>query len=542
MMPQDNPHEPIYRRLAVGFLLLCMGMGLFTTGHYGMTWDEPFRFAGGDSKLDYYKGLLSGETPDRQTSSYPGLFDLPLALFHEQFPNLGTRSQKGHVYSFLFGMLGILSAWRLTARLGGERAGLWALLFLATLPRYYGHMFFNPKDIPLAGTYIFGLWALVACFSRLPSVPWKYVVWIGVAGGLSMSTRIAGFLIFCYFGLFALIYVAAKYGVNLRSGQSVRSLPWLSDIKLWVLRGFAAGAIGFSILFLFWPTVHRNPFSGASQALETVQSYSWSGVVLMDGHFWEASNLPFYYIPYWIVYTTPEHILLLLALGMALGVITVVSYGRSGLWPSACKWIPRSLIVFAWIFPLGYMLWKDPVIYDGLRHFLFVLPPMVCVAALGFEWILRQIERAGRPRFIVVLQAVMALAAGLVTIEMVRLHPYQYVYFNQISGGLPGAFGRDETDYWGLSHKEAAEWLNAHVEEIDPGGERIFRVHQLYSFWMLQEHLNSSRFEVTAEPEGADFFVSMTRFNFHNSYPEADLLHAVERKGIPLCFIFSLAE
>jgi len=39
--------------------------------------------------------------------------------------------------------------------------------------------------------------------------------------------------------------------------------------------------------------------------------------------------------------------------------------------------------------------------------------------------------------------------------------------------------------------------------------------------------------------EGADFFVSITRFNLHSSYPEAELLHIVERQGVPLCFIYS---
>ena len=49
----------------------------------------------GIQKLAYYEELLSGGEPDIQSSSYPGLFDLPLAIVHNQFSDWGTRSQKG---------------------------------------------------------------------------------------------------------------------------------------------------------------------------------------------------------------------------------------------------------------------------------------------------------------------------------------------------------------------------------------------------------------------------------------------------------------
>jgi hypothetical protein len=134
------------------------------------------------------------------------------------------------------------------------------------------------------------------------------------------------------------------------------------------------------------------------------------------------------------------------------------------------------------------------------------------------------------------------LFVGLVLLSMFQLHPYQYIYFNPTSGGLEGAYNRDETDYWGLSHKEAGEWLNQHIESINPQGDRVYRVHQRYSRWMLQEALNPDRFELWKPREGADFFVSVTRFNVHTSYPDARLIHVVQRSGVPLCFIFDFNQ
>lgn len=524
-------------RLSLFLFAAVVVMASFTVTDYGLSWDERFRFQGGDDKLEYYSQLLAGERPDPQRSTYPGLFDLPLAIAHEWFPDLGTRSQKGHVWSVCFGLLGLWSVWRLTAIIGGERAAFWALLFLATLPRYYGHMFFNPKDIPLAGTYAFGCWALVSLFARLPSVSWKWVVWIGVTAGLSMSCRVAGFLILCYFGLFVGVYLLVKY---LKEKDSLSGA--LNDFRFWGLRGAVSGLIAFAILFVFWPTIHANPFGSMGASVEQAQNFGWGGSVLMDGHFWKAADLPIYYLPYWLFRTTPEHLILLYVVALFSGIAWLYASFRSRQWPEYGVLLSRLVLVFSGIFPIAYIIWKDPVLYDGMRHILFAIPLLTAVSALALEWCLRRVEAAGRQTFSYILQAGVATSVAIVVFNMWQLHPYQYVYFNSLSGGLAGAYNRDETDYWGLSHKEAGEWLNQYVEKLDPDAERVYKVHLRYSRWMLKEALDPNRLEVWQPREGADFFVSVTRFNLHQSYPEATLLHVVERQGVPLCFIFSLSE
>ena len=539
-----TPNRPVHARWFQGACLLYMlilSVCVISLSDYGMTWDEVFRFSGGDAKLAYYEGLSRGEAVNPPGDSYPGLFDLPVAWVHSRFPEWGTRSEIGHIYSLFFGAVGLLAAWRTSARLGGERAGFWALLLLATTPRYYGHMFFNPKDIPLAATYALGIWALVAAFKEMPQMKWRSVVWIGLSAGLAMSTRIAGFLILCYFGLFVLIYLMFRFICGIRRGDSGNVRQLFRAIGYWLARGGLAGALAFIVVFPFWPALHQNPFERAAATVGTVQSFDWSGKVLMDGYFWDAGNLPIYYIPYWLVRTLPEMILLLLAAGVIL-LLRMGMRGRRCEGLSAGGILSVGVLLFAFVFPLIYLMIIQPTLYDGMRHFLFVLPSLVIAAALSFEWLLRIVREANGAKLAVFLQVALVGAVMLVVIEMVRLHPYQYLYFNQASGGLPAAYTRDETDYWGLSHKEAGTWLNALAEDLDPQGERTFKVHQRYSRWMLKEALDPERFEMTPEREGADFFVSVTRFNLHVSYPEAELIHVVERRGVPLCFIFQLDQ
>lgn len=52
----------------------------------------------------------------------------------------------------------------------------------------------------------------------------------------------------------------------------------------------------------------------------------------------------------------------------------------------------------------------------------------------------------------------LVLAPGIVGI--VRLHPYEYIYYNELVGGVRGAFRSFEMDYWCTSYREAMDWIN----------------------------------------------------------------------------------
>jgi len=523
-------------RAAVVLFVAVAAIGAATVDHYGMSWDEPMRFEGGDAKLAYYQALFAGEETPDMNDRYPGLFDLTLAVWRHAFPSWGHRVWKGHVLSLLFGLAGLLAVWRTAAFVGGERAGFWALALLATLPRYYGHMFFNPKDIPLAGTYALGVWALVRACGALPRPGWRHAVWVGLAAGLAMATRVAGFLILVYFGAFAGMAVLAAAA---RHRRRFGRCPWRAAAKrafaFWLPRGVVSGAVALGAMLPFWPAAHGNPFAHVGRTAESVQSFGWGGHVLMHGRFFEAADLPLYYLPYWIGATTPEPTLLLLLAAAAAGIGALA---RRRALPGR-RLGPTAVVAVAFLFPSAYIVGSDPELYDGLRHALFTLPPMAACAALGLEGTLRALERRGKGVASRALQYGAGCAAAVVAVEMVSLHPYQYVYFNQVAGGLKGAYMRDETDYWGLSHREAAAWLNRYVERIDPDGDRRFTVYQPYSTWMLGAFL-APRVETSRDPSRADFYVAVTRYNFHLEVPNAELLKTIDRQGVPLCFIMEM--
>jgi hypothetical protein len=184
------------------------------------------------------------------------------------------------------------------------------------------------------------------------------------------------------------------------------------------------------------------------------------------------------------------------------------------------------MLALVWcILPLlGFALTRAPL-YDNFRQVLFILPPLFMLAGLAFEKIRR-----------LPLQiAIIALAVMPGVIEGLRLHPYEYIYYNRLVGGVQGAFRRFELDYWGTSYREAAAYLDATA----PANATVWVEGPTH---LLQEYARPDlKIYSTYEPERAghyDYVVALTRFDLDlASYPEAPVEHVIERQGALLTVI-----
>ncbi len=52
---------------------------------------------------------------------------------------------------------------------------------------------------------------------------------------------------------------------------------------------------------------------------------------------------------------------------------------------------------------------------------------------------------------------------------MIRLHPYQYTYFNDVAGTVRKADDLFMLDYWGLAFKQASDGLHEQLAEQHEG-------------------------------------------------------------------------
>jgi tetratricopeptide (TPR) repeat protein len=121
--------------------------------------------------------------------------------------------------------------------------------------------------------------------------------------------------------------------------------------------------------------------------------------------------------------------------------------------------LPVFIALFAAVFPLFYIIYKDSILHDGWRHLGFVYPTMTIVAALFFNEIAGFVgdNKAGKYALAFAIGMMMAEPAYFIA----RNAKFPYVYFNLASGGMRGNFSQYETDYWGVSMKPALDWLEA---------------------------------------------------------------------------------
>ena len=189
--------------------------------------------------------------------------------------------------------------------------------------------------------------------------------------------------------------------------------------------------------------------------------------------------------------------------------------------------------------PVASVLWSHPILYDGIRHVLFVIPPLAVLAGVTVA----SFVAWARPRWARVAVAAALTASVVVTAaDMWRLHPYESVYFNRsVAGGLHGAFGRFETDYWGQSYKEGVEWLAANYERAKPGRTRVANCNTpfLTGYYLEQSADRRARFESVGLDEAPDVVLATTRW----SCPEkiaGRVLHVVTRADTPLCYVIEV--
>jgi len=182
---------------------------------FGITWDEPVHFASGDlyldRVLDYGWSLNISDSDFEGSMQYYGpVFDIWGAFNHRLFSeHLGILAPDNarHLHLILAGVLTVFFTFLLVQRALTSRIAIFSSLFLISFPRFIGHTFNNPKDIPLACIFVLSIYLY---YLRLTTGKKIYSLLLVVAGGIGFATRIqyviVPFLILSY----TIIYICIK--------------------------------------------------------------------------------------------------------------------------------------------------------------------------------------------------------------------------------------------------------------------------------------------------------------------------------------------
>jgi Dolichyl-phosphate-mannose-protein mannosyltransferase len=516
----------VFDRLAVVVLGVVGVVALLTFRDYGLSWDDYTHSEYGDLLLKFY---LSGLRDQRALSwvnlyYYGGGFDLLAALAAKLLPF--TLFETRRLMGAAVGVLGLFVTWRIGRRVGGPPAGLIALVLLAACPLYYGHMFMNPKDSPFAVAMTIFLLGLVRTFEDYPRLSIATGALLGAGFGLSFGSRIMG----AFGAIDALAALVFIFAIDSRA-CAIRSAG--ARLGRFVLALVPVMVLAYAVMALVWPWSVGDPLN----PLRAVEYFSrffekpWQE--LFDGRVISVPDMPRSYVPTLFALKLPV-ILSVLGFGGAAGALVAAFRGKL----AANRRAVLLLVALAALLPLAVTIALRPAMYNGIRHFVFVLPPLAVLGGLAAAFLVEIAAR--RLRFPPIAAAlVLVVGAAVPVVEMARLHPYEYTDFNWLSGGVAGARDRYMLDYWGLSFKQASQALRARLaerHETKPS-DRRWKLAVCGPHRSPQVELGDD-FETTWDPTGADF--AMMLGEFYCAKLDAPLLVEIVRDGVTFARVYDI--
>jgi hypothetical protein len=456
--------------LAVVVLLaVVVAVALWTVGDYAITLDEFNADEYGGKSLAWYTSWFtdrsSFDSVEETLWFYGPWFHILVTLV--QSLDLLEHWTTRHALTFLLGLTAIAVLLPIGRLAGGRWAGLVAIVLCLTTGYLYGSMFYTPIDVP----FMFAMtWSTLAIMlMAVPIVPrWPATIATGLLTGLAIATRSLGLISHAY-----LIGAMTLCGLEafMRNGCSARR-----DLLRIGVRTIAAMAIAWLTAIALWPWLQvGNPIAQFTDAFVYFANHPGSWRFQHWGELVRTTALPWSYVPAQLFARLPEVFLLLLGVGALSGIGSALAMlrfasGPQPRWPKLKEALlstaqaRQPLIVWAAaILPIAAIIVQRSTLYDGIRHVLFLIPMLAVIAAFGFLRLIPLVRQ-----FPVITAALTGAYLACTVQTFALLHPLQYAAFNRFAGGVSGAYGRFDLDYWSLAVLPALRQLEDRIDREDP--------------------------------------------------------------------------
>lgn len=431
------------------FFIVLTAIGLFTAADYGLPCDEPAeRVILQENIKEYAYHLLGANSPaiqsynqhdigrisesverDHGQSAY--YLAAPLLALADTAPNL--LMILWHAYTWLWFMAGVFALYVLTRELQLNRLLACATsLILYLSPRFFAEGHYNNKDVVLLSLVLCTL-ATGARFLREPTV--GRAMLFSLAGSLATNTKIVGAFAWGLMGI-AMIVSWSKNG-----GLTPRRVK---------LGGLAI--VSYVAFYAFiTPALWTDPLGYFAYVLHNATGFSrWTGVVLFKGAVYDPTHgllLPHSYLPTMVAVTVPIGFLLLMAIGQAYSFFLCIKKDAR---------LPLLMVLSAlWLVPMAFVVIKQPLMYNGWRHFYFMYAGLAAMGGMALQAISRWL---GKRRFLrIAASTALALFFLYQAIGIAANHPFQYAYFNALARNPQSDY---EMDYWDVSTVNAMDQLS----------------------------------------------------------------------------------
>lgn len=517
----------------------------------GNTGDEDgFQIPQGKNVVNYYKTNGQDTTCMNFRDNlqfYGSSFDVVTEFINQTF-KVEDISKSRHICNALMGWLAILMVGLIAYQFGGARAGVLALLLMFFSPRFLGHSFNNPKDIPFLAGVVASLYGMVLFFKQFPKVKWYTYVILILSIALAISVRIGGLVLFGYFGLLGIVFLIqyiVRYNKLSKGKEREQALSPAKAVLKMVVLGIAICVVGFFVGILIWPYAMQSPIKHSIESFNAMSSFATSIRQVFEGTLQWSDKLPWYYTPKYILITIPIAVIV----GMVLFFIFCWRKKEDRFW--------AFFVFFTFFFPVFWIVYTHANVYGGWRHAMFAYPPMVVAAGWGFDALLKWIEsklkiepqeKGKRPMILNIsaLVVLLLLLAGPIR-HIFANHPYEYVYFNELVGGTKNALGNYEMDYYYHSTREASEWVIANAEK-NPDGSKVkvatWHTASVQYFFRNDTTAFQPMFVRWYEKENSDWDYAIftvtgmyPEYLKSKSFPPKNTVKTIDVDGVPICII-----
>jgi tetratricopeptide (TPR) repeat protein len=537
-------HNP--QRWAIGFsvfAILTLSIMLFLVKDYSVGNDEAIHQLHGELILRHFQegdstAALSPFDSDgniittfqadedekiRGMNFFGGGFDLLVNALHPYFDHVQIYEFR-HYLNTILGFLCMLFIALLVKEFSDWRWAILALLFAVLTPRLFGHSFNNPKDIPFAFSYIAGIYYTLRWMRALPKIRIYESLMLVLIIAFSISVRVSGLLLICYLGLAYVIYNFPKNIKDIPDKIKKSLLPAL--VLLLII------TVGYASVSLVWPYMGTNIWVPI-KVLSSISNFEvFNAIEIFKGEWINAFEIPKSYIPTWLAISLP--IFVLIGFFAALPLLYKVDDDHND-----TKAI--GFLFFSIIFPVLFIILQGSNIYNGIRHLMFVIPPIITLSVLGWRSLFISF---GHTALRYTLIAVLLLSIAESSIWMIKSHPYQALYFNTLSGGPEAAFGNYEIDYWGISSREAVEWIDKNTPNKSKEDPILIKMHYGNRVKVTNyfDSLGTMAYFEGDASYGFDYEIIYTAQAKHDKHlldqwPPKNTVYEVNANGLPLCAV-----
>lgn len=519
-MEISRKKECKYLGFAVALLLV---LGLFLVRDYGIWYDENVEIdiarmnlkeyvrviCGEDSGIFQFMDDKIGDLMDSVEIDHGEALIYPAAAVVSVLREIGHADWGMwfyHYYLWCWFVAGLVCLYLTGKYLTGQRRwGIVAAAMLLLHPRFFSEAFFNNKDVLMLSATAICIWFGIRF---MESKTWKWSVIWGISVAFCTNLRVVG-------GLYAVLFGGMYLIEYLQDG-------WRDYRRLGT--GLAAAGSAVLAFVLITPATWPSLLDYLIYTISNASGFPrWDHWVLYAGDLYRYTvhPLPWHYIMWMIVITTPVIFVVMILIGQINLLRSMVGAVKNRNWREKTVKYGILLGLMVWVPLLVYML-KRSNVYNGWRHFYFIYPSLVLLAVMGMASLVKWISWK-RP-----VWAVMAAQGMFCVYLLVSGHPLQYVYYNFLAGN--NVEESYEVDTGVLAFQYALKQILQQDDSdlILVSSDNLMSYYGIKMAWEVLPHNEKDRIQIaepeTKECEEADYHIyNHTRILMDNRIYEEGL-------------------